>query len=79
MTLSMVRAALVNGGRLVLIGRNDAGIKSAGRHLSEIVGENEVLDFRFHARAISATVAREEVPPIRAASTGTETVFGAPL
>jgi 16S rRNA (guanine1207-N2)-methyltransferase len=59
MTLSMVRHALVDGGRLVLIGRNDSGIKSAGRHLTEIVGDNEVLDFRFHARALSATVSRE--------------------
>ncbi|HLW16008.1 MAG TPA: methyltransferase, partial [Actinomycetota bacterium] len=60
MTLSMVGAALIPGGRLVLIGRNDSGIKSAGRHLTEIVGENEVLDFRFHARALSATASREQ-------------------
>lgn len=57
MTLSMVAAVLARDGRVVLIGRNDAGIKSAGRHLSEIVGENEVLDFRFHARALQATLA----------------------
>ncbi|MGZ4143017.1 MAG: methyltransferase [Actinomycetota bacterium] len=57
MDLSMAAAALRPGGRLVLIGRNDAGVKSAGRHLTEIVGENEVLDFRFHARALLATLA----------------------
>jgi 16S rRNA (guanine1207-N2)-methyltransferase len=55
MTLAMARAALADGGRLVLIGRNDSGVKSAGRHLAELVGENEVLDFRFHARALVAT------------------------
>jgi 16S rRNA (guanine1207-N2)-methyltransferase len=60
MTLSMVAAALAPGSRVVLIGRNDSGIKSAGRHLTEIVGESEVLDFRFHARALSATVSREQ-------------------
>jgi 16S rRNA (guanine1207-N2)-methyltransferase len=60
MTLSMVVEALEPGGRVVLIGRNDSGIKSAARHLSEIVGENEVLDFRFHARALSATASREQ-------------------
>ena len=72
MALSMARASLVAGGRLVLIGRNDAGIKSAGRHLSEIVGENEVVDFRFHARALTATAS---VPVARASLEDWETVF----
>ena len=74
MTLSMVVAALRREGRLVLIGRNDAGIKSAGRHLSEIVGANEVLDFRFHARALAATVL---VPPSWSSLDVWETVFSA--
>lgn len=72
MALSMARASLVAGGRLVLIGRNDAGIKSAGRHLSEIVGENEVVDFRFHARALTATAS---VPVARASLEDWEAVF----
>ena len=72
MTLSMVRTALVDGGRLVLIGRNDSGIKSAGRHLAEIVGDNEVLDFRFHARALVATAS---VDPSRSHLADWETVF----
>ena len=72
MTLSMVRVCLSPGGRLVLIGRNDAGIKSAGRHLSQIVGENEVLDFRFHARALTASVS---VSPSRTSLEDWETVF----
>ena len=76
MTLSLARAALVPGGRVVLIGRNDAGIKSAGRHLSEIVGENEVLDFRFHARAIVATAT---VPPTRSTLDDWESVFTAEI
>jgi 16S rRNA (guanine1207-N2)-methyltransferase len=74
MTLAMARAALIEQGRLVLIGRNDAGIKSAARHLSEIVGENEVLDFRFHARALQAAVSRE---PSRPSLDEWETVFHA--
>ena len=74
MTLSLARAAVGSGGRVVLIGRNDAGIKSAGRHLSEIVGENEVLDFRFHARAI---VASATVPPSRSTLDDWESVFTA--
>ena len=76
MTLSMARPALVEGGRLVLIGRNDAGIKSAGRHLSEIVGENEVLDFRFHARALVATAS---VDRSRSSLEDWETVFTAEI
>jgi 16S rRNA (guanine1207-N2)-methyltransferase len=74
MTLSMVRAVLGDGGRLVLIGRNDSGVKSAGRHLSELVGENEVLDFRFHARALVATAS---VSPSRARLDDWESVFDA--
>jgi len=74
MTLAMARAAAGSGGRLILIGRNDAGIKSAGRHLSEIVGENQVLDFRFHARALVATVS---VPASRATLDDWESVLTA--
>ena len=74
MLLSMTRAALAGGGRMVLIGRNDAGIKSAGRHISEIVGESEVLDFRFHARALSATAS---VDPSRDRLDDWENVFTA--
>ena len=74
MLLCMMVAAVAPGGRLVLIGRNDAGIKSAGRHLSEIAGENDVLDFRFHARALEATVSRE---PRRASLEEWENVFHA--
>jgi len=73
MTLSMAGGDVVPGGRIVLIGRNDSGIKSAGRHLSEIVGENEVLDFRFHARALSATASLQS----RSALDDWETVFPA--
>jgi len=76
MTLSMVGAASVPGGRVVLIGRNDSGIKSAGRHLTEIIGDNEVLDFRFHARALSATVS---VPASRSSLDDWETVFRAEI
>jgi len=76
MTLSMVRAALAAGGRLVLIGRNDSGVKSAGRHLSELVGESEVLDFRFHARALVATAA---VSPSLARLDDWESVFDAEI
>jgi 16S rRNA G1207 methylase RsmC len=76
MTLSMVRALVADGGRLVLIGRNDSGVKSAGRHLAEIVGENEVLDFRFHARALVATVS---VPPSRASLDDWESLFTAEI
>lgn len=74
MMLCMVVAAVAPGGRLVLIGRNDAGIKSAGRHVSEIVGKNDVLDFRFHARALRATVSRE---PRRTSLEDWENVFQA--
>ena len=76
MTLSIVSSALVPGGRLVLIGRNDAGIKSAGRHLSEIVGDNETLDFRFHARALSAVASAR---PARSSLDEWETVFTASI
>jgi 16S rRNA (guanine1207-N2)-methyltransferase len=76
MTLSLARAAVVPGGRVVLIGRNDSGIKSAGRHLSEMVGENEVLDFRFHARALTATAS---VPPSRSALDAWESAFTAEI
>ena len=74
MTLAMVRACVRDGGRVVLIGRNDAGIKSAGRHLSELVGENETLDFRFHARALAATAS---VDPARDTLQGWESVYRA--
>jgi 16S rRNA (guanine1207-N2)-methyltransferase len=74
MTLSMVVAAMVSDGRVILIGRNDAGIKSAGRHLSEIVGDDEVLDFRFHARALTASVSRDAS---RSSLEEWENVFGA--
>jgi 16S rRNA (guanine1207-N2)-methyltransferase len=53
MVLSMAMSSLAPDGRIVLIGRNDSGIKSAKRHL---VGHSEVMDFRFHARALQATV-----------------------
>jgi len=56
MVLSMAAAALQQSARLILIGRNDSGIKSASRHLEELVGRAEVLDFRFHARALTTLV-----------------------
>jgi 16S rRNA (guanine1207-N2)-methyltransferase len=59
MTLAMARDALRPEGRLVLIGRNDSGIRSAGRHVEEFVGPSAVLDYRFHARALEATATRE--------------------
>lgn len=54
MMLAMTRATLTEGARVVLVGANDAGIRSAGRHLRELIGEPEVIDYRFHCRALLA-------------------------
>lgn len=56
MLLAMARAVLCSGGRVVLIGHNDAGIRSAGKHLRALIGEPDVIDYRFHCRALVATV-----------------------
>lgn len=42
-------------GKVVLAGRNDAGIRSAPALLREVASSVEVLDYRFHGRAFIAT------------------------
>lgn len=54
MTLAMTAPLLRSGAPLVLVGRNDAGIRSAGRHVRAALAYPDVLDFRFHARALIA-------------------------
>jgi 16S rRNA (guanine1207-N2)-methyltransferase len=61
MLLVMARALMADGGQLVLIGRNDTGIRSAGRHVADVVGEPEVLDYRFHSRAWRARATKPAV------------------
>jgi 16S rRNA (guanine1207-N2)-methyltransferase len=54
MTAHAVLAALAIGGRLVLYGGNDEGIKSAAGMLQEIAGAVETVAVRGHGRVLSA-------------------------
>ena len=78
MLLAMVASLLARDVPLVLVGRNDAGIRSAGRHLREQIADPEVLDFRYHARALIAR-ALGGAPPFDITSwraARTETIAG---
>ena len=54
MTLHALAARLAPGGRLVLAGRNDQGIRPAGRRLSELFTEVEDHGGRAHGRMYTA-------------------------
>ena len=60
MLLTMTRPMLADDACLVLVGHNDAGIRSADRHLRGLIGEGSVIDYRYHCRAL---LARPTVPP----------------
>ncbi len=53
MTAHAVMSALRAGGRLILYGGNDEGIRSAAGMLAEIAGEVETLATRGHGRVLS--------------------------
>lgn len=55
MLLPMARSVMEPGARLALVGRNDAGIRSAARRVGEAIGEAATMDYRFHCRVIEAT------------------------
>lgn len=50
MSLHLSAARLVEGAPLYLLGRNDEGIKSAGKRLSPLFSDVQTLDTRRHAR-----------------------------
>ncbi len=54
MYLAMARSVMAEGAHLAVAGHNDGGIKSSGRHIAELVGEPDVLDYRFHCRVVEA-------------------------
>lgn len=56
MDLAMTAGAVGAGGRLFVIGHNDAGARSAGRHLARVASDVEVVDYRLHCRAFVGTV-----------------------
>jgi len=61
MLLRLTRARLVPGGTIYVVGANDSGIRSAARHLADLVGEPAVVDARRHCRLLRASRA-EPVP-----------------
>jgi 16S rRNA (guanine1207-N2)-methyltransferase len=62
MTLHALGARLAPGGRLLVAGRNDEGIRSAGRRLAELFAEVEDHGGRAHGRLYTA---RSPVAPLR--------------
>jgi 16S rRNA (guanine1207-N2)-methyltransferase len=80
MNLAAVASQLRPGARVVLVGHNDAGARSAGPHLERIATGVEVLDYRFHCRAFAGTVASPPAfDPAAWRKTWTEDVAGAAL
>lgn len=59
--IAMARALCVPGGSILVAGHNDAGIRSAPRHLGDAGLEAETIDYRYHCRLVRAIVA-EPVP-----------------
>lgn len=54
--LAMVHPLLADGGQVFIAGHNDAGVRSAGKHLAAAIGPAEVVDYRFHSRLLRAPV-----------------------
>lgn len=67
MLLAAIRPALRDGAPVAVVGRNDAGIRPSGRHLTEAVGEPRTLGYGHHCRAVAAeaTVAARAFEPRR--------------
>lgn len=61
MLLVMARSLAAEGTRVVVIGRNDAGARSASKHLEELIGPAETIATRFHCRAVAARVIEPRV------------------
>lgn len=60
--LSSMAAGMVSpGGSVLVAGHNDAGIRSTPKHLRDLVGPADVVDFRHHCRLLKA-VASEPRP-----------------
>jgi len=61
MTLSMAGALCAPAAHVTLIGRNDAGGRSAGRFIRDVLhNDPETLDYRFHCRALTTIVTKRE-------------------
>ncbi len=56
MTLAAVAGVLTTGGRIIVYGGNDEGIRSAGSVLREVAGEFETVAARGHGRVLAAAV-----------------------
>lgn len=55
MTLAMVRGLVRPGGAVTVVGHNDGGIRAAPRDVRALIGEPEVVSYRWHCRAVRAT------------------------
>ncbi|MFA5891620.1 MAG: class I SAM-dependent methyltransferase [Actinomycetota bacterium] len=62
MLLSMAAGLVSPGGVVLVAGHNDAGIRSAPRHIGDLIGPTDVVDFRHHCRLLSAVVAKPGEP-----------------
>ncbi|MFN2615431.1 MAG: methyltransferase, partial [Actinomycetota bacterium] len=57
MLLALASSVAREGARVTLIGHNDAGARSAAKHVESMIGPASVLDARYHCRAFIATAA----------------------
>lgn len=54
MSLAMIRSLVRVGGAVIVVGHNDSGIRAAPRDVRALIGEPEVVAYRWHCRAVRA-------------------------